>query len=84
MEKTARMPLIMKNTSIISKKTGERRAGKIVGETKNTFRIIIGNEEKTIAKSSHKFIFTEKGRTIEIDGKTIMRRPEDRIMTKTK
>ena len=84
MENTIRMPLIMKNTVMKDKKTGEKRTGKIIDEGKNTFKIIFGNEEKTITKNNHIFIFNEKGKQIEIDGKTITRKPEDRIMIKLK
>ena len=84
MENTIRMPLIMKNTVIKNKKTGEKRTGKIIDESKNTFKILFNQETKIITKNNHTFTFNENGKQIEIDGKTIMRKPEDRIMIKSK
>jgi RNase P/RNase MRP subunit p29 len=84
MENTIRMPLLMKNTVIKNKKTGEKKQGKIIDESKNTFKIMFNDTIKIITKNNHTFIFNENGKQIEIDGKTIMRKPEDRIMIKSK
>ena len=55
--------------------------GKVVNETKKTITIEDGEgNEKIIPKGSATFHFTlPEGITIEIDGKTIVSRPEDRI-----
>ena len=55
--------------------------GKVVNETKNTLTIDDGEgKEKIIPKGSATFHFTlPEGITIEIDGKIIISRPEDRI-----
>jgi ribonuclease P protein subunit POP4 len=55
--------------------------GRVVDETKNTLTIEDGDgEEKIIPKGSATFKFTlPDGVTIEIEGKIIVSRPEDRI-----
>jgi len=55
-------------------------AGKVVHETRNTFTISQNGEHKVLVKdtSVFSFIMTD-GTVVEIDGKTIMGRPEDRI-----
>lgn len=83
MEPTIRMPLIMKNTVFTDKTTGEKRSGKIIDETKSTFRILIDEKIITVTKNNHIFTFNENGKTIEIDGQTIERRSEDRITKKS-
>lgn len=57
--------------------------GKVINETRNTFIINHGNKNKTIAKNTAVFHFTlSNGTTVEINGKTIVGRPEDRIKKK--
>lgn len=57
--------------------------GKVINETRNTFVITHGNKNKTIAKNTTVFHFTmSNGTTVEINGKTIVGRPEDRIKKK--
>jgi len=55
--------------------------GRVVDETKNTITIEDGEGyEKIIPKRSAKFHFTlPEGTIVEIDGKIIVSRPEDRI-----
>lgn len=54
--------------------------GKIVGETRNTFAIMQEDKKKTIAKDSSVFHFTFfDGTIVEVDGKLLVGRPEDRL-----
>jgi ribonuclease P protein subunit POP4 len=55
------------------------KSGTILDETKNTFVLEIGNQQKTIAKKTAKFEFHIEGKKITIDGSKIMYRPENRI-----
>ena len=55
-------------------------SGKIVNETRNTFVIMHEGEPKRIIKDSAVFHFNFPDGTIaEIDGRLLMRRPEDRL-----
>ncbi len=55
-------------------------AGKVVDETRNTFTILHSGERKVIVKDTAVFDFVmPDGTVVEIDGKVIMGRPEDRI-----
>jgi len=55
-------------------------SGRIVDETRNTFRLQDGCERKTIAKNFATFHFSfPDGTIVEIDGKLLAGRPEDRI-----
>ena len=55
-------------------------AGKVVDETRNTFTILHGGERKVIVKDTAVFEFVlPDGTVVEIDGKVIVGRPEDRI-----
>jgi len=55
-------------------------AGEVVDETRNTFTILHGDETKVIVKDTAVFEFAlSDGTVVEIDGKVIMGRPEDRI-----
>lgn len=58
--------------------------GKIVDETRNTIRIETeGGRETLIAKDVAIFHFqTPDGQKVEIDGKILVSRPEDRIKKK--
>jgi len=55
------------------------KSGTIIDETKNTFTIEIGEQQKMIAKKTAKFEFNIEGKKITIDGSKIMYSPEDRI-----
>jgi ribonuclease P protein subunit POP4 len=55
-------------------------AGKVVDETRNTFTILHNGERKVIIKDTAVFEFVLlDGTVVEIDGKVIMGRAEDRI-----
>jgi len=55
-------------------------AGRVVNETRNTFTILQDIEEKVVAKDNTVFNFViPNGTIVEIDGKVIIGRPEDRI-----
>ncbi|MEM1550320.1 MAG: ribonuclease P protein subunit [Candidatus Bathyarchaeia archaeon] len=56
-------------------------SGVIIDETKNTFKILCkDNSEKMLIKENCIFHFTLPDRTVvEIDGKVLVGRPEDRI-----
>ena len=54
--------------------------GRVVNETRNTFTILHGIKEKTIIKKDAIFNFSlPNGTIVEIDGKILIGRPEDRI-----
>jgi ribonuclease P protein subunit POP4 len=53
--------------------------GKILDETQKTLTILHSNKEKCIIKGTSTFLFILPDRTvIEVDGKVIVGRPEDR------
>jgi ribonuclease P protein subunit POP4 len=55
-------------------------AGRVVNETRNTITIFQENKEKTIIKEDAIFNFSlPNGTIVEIDGKILIGRPEDRI-----
>ncbi|KPV64506.1 MAG: Ribonuclease P protein component 1 [Candidatus Bathyarchaeota archaeon BA2] len=55
-------------------------AGRVVDETRNTISILHKDRKKIIIKSTAVFHFTlPDGTIVEIDGKAILGRPEDRI-----
>lgn len=57
--------------------------GKVVDETKSTIRIETDNTEKVIPKGAATFHFyLPDGNIVEIKGKIIIARPEDRIKKK--
>lgn len=57
--------------------------GKVVGETYSTLRIETDKGEKTIPKDITIFIFTlPNGTKVQVDGKVLIGRPEDRIKKK--
>jgi len=60
-------------------------SGKIIDETRNTLTIQHGNTKKTVVKNVTVFhITTPDGTTVEIDGNTIVGRPEDRLKKRLK
>jgi ribonuclease P protein subunit POP4 len=60
-------------------------SGKVVDETRNTLTILQDNTEKIIVKDTSVFEFVLPDKIIvEIDGKVIMGRPEDRLKRRPK
>jgi ribonuclease P protein subunit POP4 len=60
-------------------------AGKVIDETRNTFTVLSGDERKVIVKDTAVFEFAlTDGTVVEIDGKVIMGRSEDRVKRKPK
>jgi len=54
--------------------------GRVVDETRNTLTIFYNGERKVVIKDTAVFDFVmHDGTVIEIDGKVIMGRPEDRV-----
>ena len=54
--------------------------GKVIDETKNTFTILHEGKRKTIMKEAAVFHFNfSDGTVVEIDGKLLVGRPEDRL-----
>ncbi|MGB9756671.1 MAG: ribonuclease P protein component 1, partial [Candidatus Bathyarchaeales archaeon] len=55
-------------------------SGKIIDETRNTFTILHEGKRKKIVKNSAIFHFKFfDGTIVEIDGKLLLGRPEDRL-----
>ncbi|MDR2707378.1 MAG: ribonuclease P protein component 1 [Nitrososphaerota archaeon] len=55
-------------------------SGRVIGETKNTFILASEGKDKSIIKDSAVFNFTfNDGTSVEIDGKILIGRPEDRL-----
>ncbi|HVO37265.1 MAG TPA: ribonuclease P protein component 1 [Candidatus Acidoferrum sp.] len=55
-------------------------SGKVVNETRNTFTIQSEQKRKTVAKDSAVFHFSfQDGTVVEVDGKLLVGRPEDRL-----
>jgi len=55
-------------------------AGKVIDETRNTLLILHKNERKAVVKEVAVFHFTmPDGTVLEIDGKAIIGRPENRV-----
>jgi ribonuclease P protein subunit POP4 len=53
--------------------------GKVLDETQKTLTILHNNKEKRVMKGTSTFLFTLPDRTmVEVDGKVIIGRPEDR------
>lgn len=62
-----------------------RIEGKVIDETRNTLVISHEEKEKTILKDVAVFHFTlPDGTIVEIDGKLIVGRPENRVKKKVK
>lgn len=59
--------------------------GKVLDETRNTVTILHRNKKKIIVKNAAVFHFTlPDGTILEVDGKVIVGRPEDRIKKRVK
>jgi ribonuclease P protein subunit POP4 len=57
--------------------------GKVIDETYHTLKIETTKGEKTISKSNCVFVFTlPDKKKVEVDGKLLVSRPEDRIKKK--
>ncbi|MBS3055535.1 MAG: ribonuclease P protein component 1 [Candidatus Aenigmarchaeota archaeon] len=58
-------------------------SGKIIDESYNTFKIETSKKEKIVVKGINTFIFTLPDKTkVQVDGKLLISRPEDRIKKK--
>jgi ribonuclease P protein subunit POP4 len=59
--------------------------GKVIDETKNTFTILYEGKPKSVIKNSAVFNFKfSDGTIVEIDGKLLVGRPEDRLKKSVK
>jgi len=59
--------------------------GRVLDETRNTIAILHKNKKKFVIKNAAIFNFTmPDGTIVEIDGKAIIGRPEDRIKKRVK
>ena len=57
--------------------------GKVIDESYNTLKIEVKKKEKTIPKGNSIFIFTLPNKEkVQVDGKLLIGRPEDRIKKK--
>ncbi len=55
-------------------------SGEVINETKNTFTILHAGEAKNVVKDAAVFYFKfSDGTIVEIDGKLLAGRPEDRL-----
>jgi len=66
----------------VVKSTNESLVGKqgtIIDETKNTITIKENNKETKLLKTAIVFETEINGKTVQVDGKEIAKRPEDRI-----
>jgi ribonuclease P protein subunit POP4 len=55
-------------------------SGRVVDETRNTFSILRKAKQKIVAKESNVFRFKfQDGTIVEVDGKILVGRPEDRL-----
>ena len=62
------------NSSVVGMK------GQVVDETRNTFTLSCNSERTVVIKDTAVFDFTlSNGTVVEIDGKIMMGRPEDRL-----
>ena len=58
----------------------ERLKGTILNETRNTIVLLRDGKEKSVIKDTSVFHFTlNDGTVLEIDGKLLVGRPEDRV-----
>ncbi len=63
--------------------TQSKLSGKVIDETYNTLKIETKNKEKTVIKGNCVFVFTLPNKTkVQVDGKLLISRPEDRIKKK--
>jgi ribonuclease P protein subunit POP4 len=60
-------------------------SGEVINETKNTFTILHAGKAKSVIKDSAVFHFKfSDGTIVEIDGKLLVGRPEDRLKKSVK
>ena len=59
-------------------------SGKIVDETRNTIVIRQCGEAKTVAKQHARFLFRLPNVDVEVEGASLVGRPEDRVKRKQK
>jgi len=60
-------------------------SGLVVDETRNMLQIISGERVMKIPKSNARLAFTLKdGTVVEVDGKKLVGRPEDRVRRRTR
>jgi ribonuclease P protein subunit POP4 len=60
-------------------------SGEVINETKNTFTILHAGKAKKVIKDSAVFHFKfSDGTIVEIDGRLLMGRPEDRLKKSVK
>ncbi|MGQ9507238.1 MAG: ribonuclease P protein component 1 [Candidatus Bathycorpusculaceae bacterium] len=60
-------------------------SGKVINETRSTFTILHKGKKKKIIKDSAVFHFKfSDGTVVEIDGKLLLGRPEDRLKKRVK
>ena len=59
--------------------------GKVIDETRNTFVVVHEGSRKIIPKDTSVFHLTmQDGTIVEIDGKLLVGRPEDRVKKRTR
>ncbi len=58
--------------------------GRVVDETRNTLKISHRGIDKTVAKGGASFVFNLAGTLVEVEGGTLIGRPEDRVKKKSK
>ena len=64
-------------------KTQKGISGKVIDESYNTFKIETLKKEKTVIKGNSVFVFTLPDKTkVQVEGKLLISRPEDRIKKK--
>jgi ribonuclease P protein subunit POP4 len=55
-------------------------AGRVIGETRNTFTLLDEGKAKCVVKEFSVFNFTfNDGTVVDVDGKLLVGRPEDRL-----
>ena len=64
-------------------KTQKNLSGTVIDETYSTLKLDTKDKEKTVIKDNCVFVFTLPDKTkVEVDGKLLVSRPEDRIKKK--
>jgi len=59
--------------------------GRVIGETRNTFTLLDGGKARCVIKEFSVFNFTfEDGTVVDVDGKLLVGRPEDRLKKSVK
>jgi ribonuclease P protein subunit POP4 len=74
------LTVVVKNST---EPTQKGLRGRVVDETYNTLKIETKKGEKTVIKNNCMFVFTLPDKTrVQVDGKLLVSRPEDRIKKK--